>query len=494
MTLSPSDRPALWRLARIGFDRVRQRPVLLYPEGAMFINQTGTAILELCDGVRTVAEISQLLAERYQTDVASDVTEYLELLARRDLIRFGAGVAGAARAARAAEQAQTAEGGAIQYHAISPAPSAPPAALAAAPRLLQPTTLLAELTYRCPLHCPYCSNPLEMTRAEAELSTGDWKRVFTQARELGVLQLGLSGGEPLVRKDLEELVAHAREEGLYSTLVTSALGLTRARAQRLKDAGIDHVQISFQDIDAASADRIAGIKLGQQKYQAAALVKELDLAFSVNVVLHRANLDHLGEIIDLAASLGADRVELANTQYYGWALKNRDALMPTREQVERSRPIAEEAIRRYRNQMQIIYVLPDYYEQYPKPCYGGWGSVYVLVTPDGRALPCHGATQIPSLEMVHVNQHPLSWIWSQSPIFNAFRGDSWMKEPCRSCPRKGQDFGGCRCQAFALTGDATNTDPVCSLSPRHDLIVAAQREPARVPEYVYRQVGVGLVG
>lgn len=353
----------------------------------------------------------------------------------------------------------------------------------------QPTTLLAELTYRCPLHCPYCSNPVEMTRAGAELSTGDWKRVFTEARDLGVLQLGLSGGEPLVRKDLEDLVAHARAEGLYTTLVTSGLGLTRARARGLKAAGIDHVQVSFQDTDAANADRIAGIRLGRQKQEAAALVKELELAFSVNVVLHRGNLDHLGELIEMAAGLGADRLELANTQYYGWALRNRHLLMPTPEQVERSRAIAEEAIRRHKGRMQIIYVLPDYYEKYPKPCYGGWGNVYILVTPNGRALPCHGATQISHLEMVDVREHPLAWIWEHSPIFNAFRGDGWMKEPCRSCPRKAQDFGGCRCQAFALTGDATSTDPVCSLAPRHDLIESALAEAGSPPgEYVYRQV------
>jgi pyrroloquinoline quinone biosynthesis protein E len=349
--------------------------------------------------------------------------------------------------------------------------------------------LLAELTYRCPLHCPYCSNPLEMSRAEAELSTDDWKRVFTQARELGVLQLGLSGGEPLARKDLEELVAHARQEGMYTTLVTSALGLTRQRAERLKAAGIDHIQISFQDTDAANADRIAGIKLGKQKQEAAALVKELGLAFSVNVVLHRGNLDRLGEIIEMAARLGADRVELANTQYYGWAHKNRHLLMPTREQVERSRGIAEAALKKYKGQMQIIYVLPDYYEQFPKPCYGGWGSVYILVTPDGKALPCHGATQIPHLQFVNVREHALDWIWSESPIFNAFRGDSWMKEPCRSCPRKSLDYGGCRCQAFALTGDAANTDPVCTLSPRHEIILEALTETtAPVEEYVYRVV------
>jgi pyrroloquinoline quinone biosynthesis protein E len=484
-------KPRLWRLARIGYDRVRQRPVLLYPEGAMFINDSGKAILELCDGTRSMEEISGELGQRYQTDVRGDVAEYLDLLSRRDLVVWGGGADNPAGANGAVEQ-RWSGGISPTTPALPAAPASPASSPAAAPRrtLLQPTTLLAELTYRCPLHCPYCSNPLEMSRAEAELSTSDWKRVFTEARELGVLQLGLSGGEPLVRKDLEELVAHARDQGLYSTLVTSALGLTRPRAERLKAAGIDHVQISFQDIDPANADRIAGIKLGRQKYEAAALVKELDLAFSVNVVLHRGNLDHLGGIIDLAAELGADRVELANTQYYGWALKNREALMPTRDQVERSRAIAEEAIRRYKNRMQIIYVLPDYYEQYPKPCYGGWGSVYILVTPNGRALPCHGATQIPQLEMVHVNQHSLDWIWERSPIFNAFRGDSWMKEPCRSCPRKTQDFGGCRCQAFALTGDATNTDPVCSLAPRHDLIVAAQKEPDAMPEYVYRTVGV----
>jgi len=463
--------PRLWRLARIGFDRVRQRPVLLYPEGAMFLNQTGQEILELCDGSRTVADIAGLLSQRYNSDVTGDVVEYVALLARRELLNL-----------RDQRGAPSPIAGASPTPAAAK-PSGPP------PTGRTPTTLLAEVTYRCPLHCPYCSNPLEMSRAEAELSTEDWKRVFTQARDLGVMQLGLSGGEPLVRKDLEELIAHARAEGLYSTLVTSALGLTRQRAERIKAAGIDHVQISFQDTDPVNADRIAGIRLGRQKLEAAALVKELDLAFSVNVVLHRSNLDRLGEIIDFAAELGADRVELANTQYYGWALKNRNLLMPTREQVERSRSVAEAALIKYQGKMQIIYVLPDYYEQFPKPCYGGWGNVYVLVTPDGKALPCHGATQISHLEMVNVREHPLSWIWEQSPIFNAFRGDAWMQEPCRSCPRKAQDFGGCRCQAFALTGNAASTDPVCTLSPRHDLISTALEQTDVPQEYVYREVG-----
>jgi PqqA peptide cyclase len=350
----------------------------------------------------------------------------------------------------------------------------------------RPTTLLAELTHRCPLHCPYCSNPLELIRADAELSTDEWKRVFTQARELGVLQLGLSGGEPLVRKDLEELAAHARSIGLYSTLVTSGLGLTRKRAEVLRDAGLEHVQVSIQDSDTESAERIAGVSSVKQKRAAIALVKELGFAFSINVVLHRANLDRIGELIDLAGDLGADRLELANTQYYGWGLKNRAALMPTREQVAKARGIAEAAIERYRKKMQILFVLPDYHEQYPKACYGGWGKLYIVVTPNGQALPCHAASTITSLSFPTVRERSLEWIWQESPGFQAFRGDAWMKDPCRTCPRKTVDFGGCRCQAFALTGDAANPDPVCTLTPFRRIIDEALAEPAQTIEYEYR--------
>ena len=350
----------------------------------------------------------------------------------------------------------------------------------------RPTTLLAELTHRCPLHCPYCSNPLELIRADAELSTDDWKRVLTQARELGVLQLGLSGGEPLVRKDLEELAAHARGIGLYSTLVTSGLGLTRKRAEALRDAGLEHIQVSIQDSDTESAERIAGVSSVKQKRAAIGLVKELGFAFSINVVLHRANLDRIGELIDLAGGLGADRLELANTQYYGWGLKNRAALMPTREQVLKAREIAEAAIERYRKKMQIIFVLPDYHEQFPKACYGGWGKLYIVVAPNGQALPCHAANSITSLSFPTVREHSLEWIWQESPGFQAFRGDAWMKEPCRTCPRKTVDFGGCRCQAFALTGDATNADPVCTLTPFRRIIDEALAESAESGDYEYR--------
>jgi len=358
----------------------------------------------------------------------------------------------------------------------------------------RPTTLLAELTYRCPLHCPYCSNPVDLARSARELSTAEWLQVFSDARRLGVLQLGLSGGEPLVRKDLETLVAHAHGVGLYTTLVTSGLGLTPGRARALREAGIDHVQISFQDAERASAERIAGLASVDKKLAAAALVREMGVAFTVNVVLHRANLDRLSEIIELAASLGADRLELANTQYYGWASLNRDALVPTRAQLAAAESIVDAAVARHRGRMQILYVLPDYYQAYPKPCMGGWGSVYIVVAPDGRALPCQAAWQIDQMTFDNVRDRPLDWIWRESPAFTAFRGDEWMREPCRTCPRKTIDFGGCRCQAAQLTGDARAADPVCVKSPARHLVdealaVAAEPRPAAAPpQYTYRVV------
>lgn len=353
-----------------------------------------------------------------------------------------------------------------------------------------PTTLLAEITHRCPLHCPYCSNPLEMVSARHELTTEDWKRVLSESRELGVLQLGLSGGEPLVRPDVEELAAHARSLGLYTTLVTSGVGFTPSRAAKLREAGLEHVQISFQDSDERTADRIAGMSATRQKLAAAAIVRDLGFAFSINVVLHRANLDRVGEIIEMAAGLGADRLELANTQYYGWALENRRALMPTRPQVEAAAEVAEKAIGAYAGRMQILYVLPDYFETYPKPCYAGWGRHYLVVMPDGRTLPCHGATHITTLQFDNVRDRPLRWIWEESAAFEAFRGDGWMQEPCRTCARREIDFGGCRCQAFALTGDAAATDPVCTLSPARALIDAAIRDATDPPEYRYRYIAL----
>jgi PqqA peptide cyclase len=354
----------------------------------------------------------------------------------------------------------------------------------------RPTTLLAELTHRCPLHCPYCSNPIDLARSQAELATDDWKRVFTQARELGVLQLGLSGGEPLIRRDLEALVVHAHSLGFYQTLVTSAVGLTRERAVKLKEAGLEHVQISIQDSDKEISEKIAGTRSWDAKLLAAQWIKELDFAFTVNVVLHRANLDHLEELIDLAGALGADRIELANTQYYGWAVLNRESLMPTRAQIDRSEVIVDRAVEKYRGKMQIIYVLPDYYSEFPKPCQGGWGNFYLVVAPDGRTMPCHAASQITTLTFDNVREKSVRWIWEESSAFRAFRGDEWMKEPCRSCPRKHIDFGGCRCQAFALTGDATRTDPVCTLSSDRAIIDSMlDGTPPPVVYAAYREMG-----
>jgi pyrroloquinoline quinone biosynthesis protein E len=354
----------------------------------------------------------------------------------------------------------------------------------------RPTTLLAELTHRCPLHCPYCSNPLALVGAEGELTTDEWTRVFSEARDLGVLQLGLSGGEPLARRDLPLLAAHAHRLGLYTTLVTSAVGLTRERALELRDAGLDHVQISIQDANADEADHVAGMRAARLKQEAAAIVRELGFAFTINAVLHRGNLDRIGEIIEFSAALGADRLELANTQYYGWALQNRRALMPTAEQVAAAQAVADAAVQKYRGRIRILYVLPDYYEAYPKPCYGGWGNLYLVIAPDGRTLPCHGATEITTLHFDSVRDHPLAWIWNESPAFQAYRGDEWMSEPCRSCPRKTIDFGGCRCQAFALTGDATNADPVCTLTPLRHIVDAALQDLDNLPPYRYRYLHV----
>src|SRR5262245_18261961 len=271
-----------------------------------------------------------------------------------------------------------------------------------------------------------------MVGSRDELDTADWKRVLTEARQLGVLQLGLSGGEPLVRGDVEELAAHARSLGLYSTLVTSGIGFTPHRAQKLHDAGLEHIQISIQDSQEEPADRIAGMKGVRQKMAAAELVRQLGFAFSINVVLHRANIDRVGDIIELAASLGADRLELANTQYYGWALENRRALLPTAEQVAAAAEVAAKAVAVHAGRMQILYVLPDYHESFPKPCYAGWGNHYLVVMPDGRTLPCHGATHITTLRFDSVRDRPLRWIWAESPAFEAFRGDTWMRQPCQS--------------------------------------------------------------
>ena len=341
-------------------------------------------------------------------------------------------------------------------------------------------TLIAELTYLCPLRCVYCSNPTDLASHPDRLSTADWLRVFAEAAQLGALQLNLSGGEPLLRKDLEALVEGAASLDYYSNLITSGLPLARERLVRLKEAGLSSVQVSLQDSAPSESDRIAGRASFEQKLAVARWVKELGLPLTLNIVLHRQNLPRIQEMIALAEDLGVDRLELANTQYLAWALENRGALLPSQAELDRAREIAKAARERLKGKIEVLFVLPDYYSDRPKACMSGWGKRYLLVSPDGLALPCHLAHTLPGLSFDNVLERSLDDIWHRSPGFAAFRGDAWMPEPCRSCERKEIDFGGCRCQAFHLTGDAAATDPACSLSPKHDLIRAA-REAAREP-------------
>jgi PqqA peptide cyclase len=338
----------------------------------------------------------------------------------------------------------------------------------------RPYTLVAELTYRCPLRCVYCSNPLDYARHSDELDTATWQRVFREAEELGVVQLNLTGGEPLVRDDLEALIAEARRLDLYTNLITSGVPLRRERLARLRELGLDSVQISIQDVTAADSDRIAGRRSFDRKLGVARWVKELGFPLTLNTVLHRENLDHVADVIALAERLQVDRLELANTQYLGWALANRAALLPTREQLSRARTIAGQARQRLRGRMEVLFVIPDYYTDLPKACMDGWGRRFIVISPDGLALPCHAAHTVAGLHFQNVKDRSLDDLWQQSAGFETFRGEAWMPEPCRSCERRGIDFGGCRCQAFHLTGNAAATDPACRLSPDYGLIEAAR--------------------
>lgn len=343
----------------------------------------------------------------------------------------------------------------------------------------RPYTLVAELTYRCPLRCVYCSNPVERPDPGREMTTLLWQRTFEQAEALGVVQLHLSGGEPLLRPDLEALVARANELGLYTNLITSAVPLTRQRLVQLKELGLCNVQISLQGTTAHDAERIAGKGWLSHKLDAARWVREVGLPLTLNVVLHRENIHQVPELVELASRLGAERLELANAQYLGWALENRAALIPSREAIERARGQASEAARRHAGRMEILFVLPDYHAGKPRACMDGWGRRYLIVSPDGLVLPCHQATSITGLRFDRVSEKSLAEIWRSSPALNAFRGEAFMQEPCSSCERRTLDFGGCRCQAFALTGDAAATDPACALSPHHDLV---RRACAAEPE------------
>jgi pyrroloquinoline quinone biosynthesis protein E len=342
----------------------------------------------------------------------------------------------------------------------------------------RPFNLIAELTYRCPLRCPYCSNPLDYARTRDGLSADDWARVFAEAALLGVVHVGLTGGEPSARADLPAIVRAAAEAGLYSLLVTAGRPLTEAGLADLAKQGLRSVQLSLQDADAERSDRIAGARCFDAKLAIARATRSLGLALTLNVVLHRENLDHIDEILSLAHELDADRLELANTQYHGWALENRRALMPAREQLEH----AAERVRAARDRAsrpEIVFVLPDYYAGRPKPCMGGWGRLALVVTPDGVVLPCHEARSLPGLEFWNARERDLATCWQDAPGMNAFRGTRWMREPCASCPERERDFAGCRCQAFRIAGDAAEADPACSLAPHHTRVASERWSQAR---------------
>jgi pyrroloquinoline quinone biosynthesis protein E len=339
-----------------------------------------------------------------------------------------------------------------------------------------PLALIAEITHRCPLHCVYCSNPLEMAAVSSELSTDEWIDIFQQCGRLGMLHAHFTGGEPLARPDLTELIAGARAAGLYTNLITSGLGLAELRLKSLIDAGLDHIQISFQDSRAEAANWIAGAKAHAHKIELSRIIRQHKIAFTVNLVIHRQNIDHLDEMISFIEQLAPERMEIAHTQYYGWALQNRGALLPTRAQLEKAVEVVAAAEKRLAGRIRIDSVVPDYYARFPKACMGGWGRRLMLIAPAGKVLPCHAAEVIPGMTFENIREQSLELIWQNSPSFQRFRGEEWMPEPCRSCDQRTIDFGGCRCQALLLTGDADATDPACSLAPAHHIIEAALLE------------------
>ncbi|HLY15823.1 MAG TPA: pyrroloquinoline quinone biosynthesis protein PqqE [Bryobacteraceae bacterium] len=355
---------------------------------------------------------------------------------------------------------------------------------------MRPQALIAEITHRCPLHCVYCSNPLAMRPRGEEMPAGSWEHLFREAAELGVLHLHLTGGEPALRPDLEELVRAGRAANLYVNLITSGIGVSEQRMDALIEAGLDHLQLSFQDAQEAPANEYAGARAHARKLALAEVVRGRQVGFTMNAVVHRQNLDRLEGIIAMAEQLGVDRLEIANVQYYGWALENRDRMMPTRRQMEACVESVRNHQERLKGRLRIDFVPPDYYARYPKACMGGWGRSLMVVDPAGWVLPCHAARVIPDLAFENAQSRQLRAIWEESSAFQRFRGEEWMPEPCRSCDRRHEDFGGCRCQAMLLTGNASATDPVCSLAPDRGLVDAVVERvnaaPADTPGWVYR--------
>ena len=355
-------------------------------------------------------------------------------------------------------------------------------------KMLIPYAVLCELTHRCPLSCPYCSNPLQLEMKSNEVSTEVWKKALSEAVKLGILQAHFSGGEPTARKDLEELIKHAAKEGLYTNLITSGVLVNEDRLKKFYDSGLDHVQISIQDTDPENSEKIAGFKGHNKKIEVCKLVRKVGLPLTINSVMHRQNLHNLKSMIELAVNLDAERLEVAQVQYYGWALKNQTAFLPTREQLDNATKIVEEARIKYKGVLAIDYVVPDYYAKKPKSCMGGWGRQFLNITPAGKVLPCHAAESLTFLDFDNIKDKPLSWIWEHSESFNRFRGTDWMPEPCRSCERREIDWGGCRCQAFALTGNADAADPACEFSPyRNVLEEPLSKAGTDTPEFIYRK-------
>lgn len=473
LVLGPDSRPALPRFVRIAQDPVRDRTVLLAPERVLAPDAIAIDVLTRCDGSASIADIAVELATEYAAPadrILPDIIRLLQDLADRGVVST----------ATPQETSRVRDAANAETPAIRPLPAGVPA----------PIGLLAELTHRCPLQCPYCSNPLELERPSGELAPDSWARVFTEARALGVLQLHLSGGEPTARPDLEAILEAAVAAGLYTNLITSGVLLDRARLERLARIGLDHVQLSIQDSEFANGDRIGHYDGGHAKKQRLAQdVIDLGLALTINAPVHRQNIDNVGAMIDLAVAYGAGRIEIANVQYYGWAIRNRAALMPSREAVKRSLAVVDQARKDFRGILTIDYVAPDYYADRPKPCVGGWGRTMLVVTPSGKAMPCHAAATIPQLAFESVRDRSLADIWIDGPAFRAFRGTDWMKDPCRTCDRREIDWGGCRCQAMALAGAADATDPACRLSPDHAALLAtAQCESATTPPpFIYRR-------
>ena len=451
--IGAASRPGLCPGVRLAHDPVRDQLALLYPEGVLLLNETAGEVLRRCTG-GTVAAIAEDLGDLYAGVSVDDVVALLDELVDRRVVT----VDGSGRPAR---------------------PPRPGGERPETPRHPVPTGLLAELTYRCPLKCAYCSNPIELAAYADELPTGDWLRVLDEARRLGVLQVHLSGGEPLLRRDLSELVAHANRLGMYTNLVTSGIPLTEAALSALATAGIDHLQLSIQDSDPVAADAVAGLPAHARKRAAAAMVRRHGIPLTVNAVLHAGNIDRLRDIAALGVELGADRLELAHTQFYGWGWRNRASLLPSPEQVERARQDVAAVRDRYGDRVEIVHVAPDYHGDRPKPCMHGWGMRQLVVAPNGDVLPCLAAGQIPDLGTENVRDRALGDIWYASPAFNRFRGTDWMPDPCRGCALREVDFGGCRCQAYQLTGDAARTDPACGLSPDHGLLAAVVSDAAR---------------